>query len=706
MQDLNTVKGYSALLPLRNVILANLPDGFLEHVSNGMINYVVPLSIYPQGYHAKKGEPLPFISLASQKNHIALYHMGLYDNQEVEKWFVAEYARRVSTKLDMGKSCIRFKNPDTIPYELIAELCQKITVDDYIRFYESSVRLTEKTPSVLLKQVLSSMTDLIFFKGLDGKYLGCNPAYEKLLGKSEAEIVGKTAYDFNDLKLAEIFAASDKKVITAKKPITIEVWLDQADGTRILFESTKSPLFDSRGNVFGILGVLRDITSQREAEEALKASENKYRLITENTSDVIWRYNLDQDRFTFCSPSILQLRGISVEEAMIEKFPDTVMPEFREMMARKVLEAKNFLIDHPDTTLSEILEIRQTTRSGKIIWVEISSKLSLNAQKELEILGVSRNIDDRKKAENEILYLGYHDQLTGLYNRHYFEMIIPDEMERSDRYGEPLSLLLLDLDHFKAVNDTWGHPVGDELLQQTANTIGNNIRAADILVRFGGEEFVVLMPQTTKDGVFEAAEKIRVAISKENHPVAGIRTVSIGVAQRMNNESFRHWYRRVDEALYQAKEGGRNRVVASDEKISLSLETVHMKWLTSWECGNSEIDRQHRELIEIANRLVNMSFTGLSKQETEAQIELLMKNILEHFESEEKYLAAIGYPDYPAHAKLHKRLIAKALRIKESCRTGGVKPSAFFSFIIDDVILGHLRDDDVKFFPYTREHSS
>ena len=132
----------------------------------------------------------------------------------------------------------------------------------------------------------------------------------------------------------------------------------------------------------------------------------------------------------------------------------------------------------------------------------------------------------------------------------------------------------------------------------------------------------------------------------------------------MNNESFRHWYRRVDEALYQAKENGRNRVVASDDNISLAVDAVRMNWRPAWESGNSLIDQQHQDLIEIANRLVNMSFSGVGNQETEPQVELLLGHIVHHFECEEKYLAAIGFPDYPTHAKLHKRLTAKALRIK------------------------------------------
>ena len=147
--DVNTVEEYIGALPedrkpivekLRNLILTNLPEGFAEQLSYGMIGYVVPLSIYPKGYHTKKGEPLPFISLASQKNYIALYHMGLYGKPKLEEWFVKEYADRVPTKLDMGKSCIRFKNPDHIPYDLIAELCQKMTVDEYISAYETALK--------------------------------------------------------------------------------------------------------------------------------------------------------------------------------------------------------------------------------------------------------------------------------------------------------------------------------------------------------------------------------------------------------------------------------------------------------------------------------------------------------------------------------------------------------------------------------------
>ncbi len=125
---------------LRNSILNNIPEGFEEGMGYGMISFHVPLSIYPEGYHVKPGQPLPFINLASQKNHVALYHMGLYSKPELLEWFTREYPKYSRRKLDMGKSCIRFKKVDDIPYDLIAELATKMSPQEWISTYENSVK--------------------------------------------------------------------------------------------------------------------------------------------------------------------------------------------------------------------------------------------------------------------------------------------------------------------------------------------------------------------------------------------------------------------------------------------------------------------------------------------------------------------------------------------------------------------------------------
>ena len=134
----------NAFEKLRNVILENLPDGFEERMGGGMLNYVVPHSIFPAGYHCNPKDPLPFLGLASQKNFIALYHMGIYSKPELLDWFVSEYPKHVKTKLDMGKSCIRFKKPENIPFDLLAELFRKMTVQDYIETYQEQLEKSRK----------------------------------------------------------------------------------------------------------------------------------------------------------------------------------------------------------------------------------------------------------------------------------------------------------------------------------------------------------------------------------------------------------------------------------------------------------------------------------------------------------------------------------------------------------------------------------
>ena len=145
----STVEAYLASLPkdrqeailaIRKAILANLPKGFVEQMSYGMIGYVVPHSLYPAGYHCTPALPLPYMNVASQKNFIAVYHMGIYANAQLLKWFTDECSKRVTGKLDMGKSCIRFKKTNDIPFELIGELISKMSVEQWINLYSTKLK--------------------------------------------------------------------------------------------------------------------------------------------------------------------------------------------------------------------------------------------------------------------------------------------------------------------------------------------------------------------------------------------------------------------------------------------------------------------------------------------------------------------------------------------------------------------------------------
>lgn len=125
---------------LRQVVLANIPEGFREVMAYGMIGYVVPHEIYPNGYHCNPKDPLPFFAMASQKNSVNIYHMVVYSDKSLHDWFVTEYPKHCKAKLDMGKSCIRFKKLDDIPYDLIGGLCSKVTVGEWIEMYEKNLK--------------------------------------------------------------------------------------------------------------------------------------------------------------------------------------------------------------------------------------------------------------------------------------------------------------------------------------------------------------------------------------------------------------------------------------------------------------------------------------------------------------------------------------------------------------------------------------
>jgi diguanylate cyclase (GGDEF)-like protein/hemerythrin-like metal-binding protein len=294
------------------------------------------------------------------------------------------------------------------------------------------------------------------------------------------------------------------------------------------------------------------------------------------------------------------------------------------------------------------------------------------------------------------------DELTGIYNRHYFDLNIGGILERADRYGETLSLVSFDLDAFKRVNDTWGHPAGDAVLAQSARLAQSLVRSSDLLFRFGGEEFLLVMPHTPAAGAFAAAEKIRQAFEEYEHPEAGVVTASFGVTERKEKESFNAWYARTDRALYAAKQSGRNRVVSATDSLPL-VSPVHLEWMPAWESGHPQIDEQHRKLVDLANSFLAAALQPESQPaDAMAALERLLENLARHFAYEEKLLSEAGYPGAADHAALHARLLEKTRRLTESHPGSEAKATDCFSYVVNDVVIGHMLSEDRRFFPYVR----
>ena len=336
--------------------------------------------------------------------------------------------------------------------------------------------------------------------------------------------------------------------------------------------------------------------------------------------------------------------------------------------------------------------------SGRDVTAEKVMKRKIEqANKELLML------HEQLKEENEkLLKSAIKDELTGVYNRKFFEKRVVEEMEIADRANEHISLIIFDLDRFKLVNDNFGHQFGDEVLKRTTQIAGDLIRKTDFLNRVGGEEFAIILPNTNKAQAVFVAEKVRKALEDNKHFKVGQVTGSFGVAERMKAESLRSWYKRADNALYQAKNTGRNRVVDSD-KIDIPLVSLQVQWRQEWNCGNDEIDEQHDKILQIANDLITKIYAGASHNECMDMIKLFLEYVVNHFATEERILMEIEYDGLIAHIKKHEYLTNKAIYLKECYEKKELQPAAFLSFIIDEVVVEHLTKEDTKFFALLKQ---
>jgi hemerythrin len=261
-------------------------------------------------------------------------------------------------------------------------------------------------------------------------------------------------------------------------------------------------------------------------------------------------------------------------------------------------------------------------------------------------------------------------------------------------------LLLFDLDHFKGVNDVFGHAAGDIVLSQTARVVQQSLRVSDSLVRWGGEEFIVLAPATRLDGAMSLAEKIRGAVASHAFPITRPVTVSIGVAEFLPGMDLDGWVRCADEALYRAKAAGRNRVMAGEgqsgaEDVPSILEIV---WDEAYGCGEPTIDAQHQRLFALANALFGATTSGQPSTEISLRLRKLSAHAAQHFQDEEILLQKVGYADFSQHAQCHVELLAQMRHLQQEAEQGSLELARLVDFFIMEVVQRHLLAEDRKFF--------
>ncbi len=430
------------------------------------------------------------------------------------------------------------------------------------------------------RSFVENANDIIYTLDLEGGILYLSPNYQKVLGVDPAELLGKQFPEVlhpNDLP--HCLDAFDS-ALQGQRLTGIEYRVRRADGSWSWQASNLGPIFDDAGRISALIGVGRDINLRKQAEEKLYLSEERYRLLSDNARDVIWTIAPD-GTITYVSPSVEQTRGYTPQEAMSQTLEQILTPD---SIALNLAYFGEMLADVAAGRRPKAFrgQMEYLCKDGSTYWCDVIATPILAEDGSLvELLGVSRDISEHKRYESELKRakqatetlnqaleaanerlscMATTDTLTGLWNRRHFEQAVAHEMVKADRYQQPLSLLIFDIDHFKRVNDTHGHLAGDRVLVELSRIAHQAIREADLLARWGGEEFMILMPSTAAHEAMAVADKLRVTFA--SHPVAGLGTVtaSFGVATYRSGEPLDDWISRADRALYKAKLGGRNRV--------------------------------------------------------------------------------------------------------------------------------------------------
>ncbi len=411
---------------------------------------------------------------------------------------------------------------------------------------EETIRESE----IRYRGVFEYADDIIYLLTPEGTFHSLNPAFERLTGWRSDEWVGSpfaTIIHPDDLPRAvEIF----ENALAGHSTPLFELRIAKKSGD--YFDSELSIVPVDPGGEIAAIGIARDVTERKRTEQALEESERKFRAILDSAVDGVLLMDKQKSRFIQANSAICEMLGYRPDElynlGITDIHPEESLPEvfrqFERQTRGEIFVAQNLPVKRKD---------------GSIFIADISSAPMTLSGRTI-MVGFFHDVTERKRIEEKMQLLATTDSLTGIANRRAFMAQLDSEIERAHRYGTPLALVMYDIDYFKQINDNFGHDVGDSILQAITEVVKNNVRAVDTVARWGGEEFMILMPESDLSSACIVAEKLREEVA--GHPFEQVNnlTVSFGVTDFKSNEDVDTLLKRVDDALYKAKENGRNSV--------------------------------------------------------------------------------------------------------------------------------------------------
>lgn len=453
------------------------------------------------------------------------------------------------------------------------------------------------------RNILESIEDGYFEVDLQGNFTFFNNSLSESLGYLNQDLLNMNYRQYLDAENArKVFAAFNKVFRTQVPTKEVDWHINRSDGSKLFSEASVSSILDSQGKVSGFRGIVRDVSQRKEAEEALRQSESKYRLVFENTPLGILHFD-GQGRIVTCNDSLVQIVGSFKKETLIG-FNLLHLPETG--LANAIRQALNCQSAYYQGNFQSIAAGKPTPIEAQIAPVMSDDGSPLGG-----VIIVS-DITERKHYEETIRHLAYHDALTGLPNRLLIHDRIAVALPQSRRQNQMLALFYLDLDNFKIINDTLGHMVGDQLLQEVAQRLKSLVREGDTVARMGGDEFMFLFP-----GINQAPDAERIAdkilesfalpFKMDGHEIH--ITASIGISLfPTDGQDVETLIKNADSALYRAKEQGRsNHQVFTPAMNEAFMERVTVAKDLRLALDQEDLILHYQPLIEMkSGRIVGM----------------------------------------------------------------------------------------------------